>query len=31
MAIEWLHNADAAKAAALRARKPILVDVYQVP
>jgi hypothetical protein len=29
MAIEWLHDADAAKSAALKQRKPIFIDVYK--
>lgn len=29
--IEWLRDAEAARAAALRERKPILIDVYKVP
>ena len=31
MRIEWLRDAELAKAAALRGRKPILIDVYKVP
>jgi hypothetical protein len=31
MTIEWLHDAAAAQEAALRGRKPILIDVYKVP
>lgn len=31
MPIDWRHDADAAKADALRLRRPILIDVYKVP
>jgi hypothetical protein len=29
--IEWLHDADEATQAALRLRRPILIDVYKTP
>jgi hypothetical protein len=29
VAIEWLRDGELAKAAALKQRKPILVDVYK--
>jgi hypothetical protein len=29
MTIDWLRDAELAKAAALKLRKPILVDVYK--
>lgn len=31
MTIDWLRDADAARAEALRLRRPILVDVGKVP
>jgi len=31
MTIDWLDDADTAKAEALRLRRPILIDVYKVP
>lgn len=31
MAIDWLRDAEAAKATALKERKPILIDVFKVP
>lgn len=31
MAIDWLRDPDEAKAAALRLRRPILIDVFKVP
>jgi hypothetical protein len=29
VAIDWLRDAEMAKAAALKQRKPILIDVYK--
>jgi hypothetical protein len=31
MTIHWLHDAEQAKADALRLRRPILLDVYKDP
>lgn len=31
MAIDWLRDAELAKSAALKQRKPILIDVYKDP
>jgi hypothetical protein len=31
MAIDWLRDGEMAKAAALKQRKPILIDVYKDP